>query len=130
MEKISSITERLQVKKKKTQAEVHRQKAGTVRRTVQCASCPNRCAMCGYHFGGEEAACPPGTDTSDFRLCRNCLDEYEDYLKVTTGREATDIFWHNMEWVKLWSAWLHLHKAMKDFRSSKEYKELLEFRDY
>jgi len=124
MDKVLNITDRLKNKKHKENEEVYRQKAETVQRVVQCSSCQLSCAMCGTHLESTESCCPPATSYPNLNLCEYCRAEYNDYLEMSAGNKRSDIFWHNNEWIKLWSAWVEYHKAIKKFRNSKEFKQL------
>jgi hypothetical protein len=44
---------------------------------------------------------------------------------MSREKKGSGIFWHNDEWMKLWTAWLDYHKAIGEFRNSNEFKRLL-----
>ena len=123
MEKVLNITDRLEDKKRKQQLALYRQQVETIQRIVQCASCHLRCAMCGCHLKGAEASCPVSSSRG-FTLCQSCDAEFQDFLKMTKGRRRKDIFWHNQEWLDLWSAWLDYQNALRAFRRSPEFHEI------
>lgn len=125
MDKVLSINDRLEDKKRKEHEELHRQKAEALQRIVQCSSCQLSCAMCGSHFDMPDVVCPPASSYPDLNLCESCRTEYNDFLELSKGGKDPDIFWHNEEWVSLWSAWLDYHKAIEKFRTSKEFKQLI-----
>jgi len=50
--------------------------------------------------------------------------EFEDFLGMSREKKGSNIFWHNQEWVKLWSAWLDYYQAMGEFRNSTQFKQL------
>ena len=124
MNNVLNITGRLKEKRQKQQAEVHRHKIETVQRFVQCSSCHYRCAMCGSHVEHTDSSCPSEISFSDLNLCESCRAEFEDFTKILSGKKGTNVFWHNKEWIKLWSAWLDYIKAIKKFRNSNEFKQV------
>lgn len=126
MEKVVNLTDRLEDKKRKEQVENHRHKSETVQRIVQCASCQFRCAMCGHHVKETEAPCVSPSFPEDCNLCQTCRAEYEDFLEISKGKKGSGVFWHNMEWLKLWTAWSDYQKAIGEFRNSDEFRQLLE----
>jgi hypothetical protein len=81
--------------------------------------------MCGSHFDTPDLVCPSAPSYTDLILCESCRDEYNDFLEISKGNKNPEIFWHNKEWVRLWSAWLDYHKAIEKFRASKEFKQLI-----
>ncbi len=126
MKKVVDLTDRLEDKRLKRQIETHRDKSETVQRLVQCGSCRFRCAMCGHQMGETESSCLPVSPHSECNLCQVCHAEYEDFLEMSKGKKGTDVFWHNEEWCRLWTAWLDYQKAMRAFRNSDEFRRLTE----
>ncbi len=124
MDKILSITDRLKEKKRKRHDEIYRLKMKAVLKTVQCASCQLSCGMCGAHVESADMTCPGISYPSKPNLCEICRAEYEDFLKMTKGNKGSDIFWHNRQWMRLWLSWTEFHKAIKEFRDSKEFMEM------
>ncbi len=126
MDKILSITERLRDRKQKEQEEAVRRKAHTVQKMVQCSSCRFSCAMCGSRLDVSDPACPPAPNDSSLNLCECCYAEYHDFLEMSEQNTRSGIFWHNREWMELWSAWVEYRKAIRNFRDSREFKRLME----
>lgn len=124
MNKVLDITGQLEGKKRKKQIEAYSDKIEAVKRTVQCSSCRSRCAMCGCHLNATDSFCPQASFTPDFNLCESCRAEFEDFLKMTGRKKGSDSFWHNKEWMKLWSAWLDYRQAITEFRNSTEFKQM------
>lgn len=124
MNKILNITGRLEDKKRKQQVELYQYKVETIQRIVQCASCHFKCAMCGHHLNTTDSSCPPVLSPYGLNLCENCHAEFEDFLEMSKRNKASDIFWHNEEWVKLWAAWTEFHRAIEEFRNSAEFERL------
>jgi hypothetical protein len=126
MNKILNITNKLEDKKRKQQKKIHRGKMETLQRIVQCSSCHFKCAMCGYHLSTADSPNAPSSSPSNFYLCESCRDEFREYMKMTSGKKESDIFWHNREWMKLWSAWFDFQQAIKEFKNSVEFEQLIE----
>ncbi len=124
MNKVYNISHRLEGKKQKQQVEAFRNRSETVQRIVQCASCHYRCTMCGCYLRGADLSCPPASSDLDFILCEICRAEFEDFAREVSGKEGSGIFWHNKEWIKVWSAWLNYQQTIKDFRNSSEFKQM------
>ena len=125
-DKIVSLRERLENKKQKEQLEQYRGKVETVQKMIQCSSCHVRCAMCGHHVKAKDASTHPHTSSLGLTFCASCKREFEDFLSISRGKEKSEVFWHNKEWIKMWSAWLNYRQAMTAFVDSPEFKLLLE----
>lgn len=81
--------------------------------------------MCGHYLETTDSACPSELTPPDLNLCEGCHAEFEDFKKILRGKKDHDVFWHNKEWIKLWSAWLDYNKAIKEFKKSNEFKRLI-----
>jgi hypothetical protein len=124
MSKVVYITNQLEEKKLKDRRQDLKQKVETVQRIVHCSSCQFKCAMCGLHCDVVHTPSPETSPHYSLRLCDNCRSEYEDFLKMTLGKEKSHVLWHNDEWVNLWSAWLKYQKALRSFEDSAEFSQL------
>ena len=122
--KVLDITQRLQEKCRKQHIEANRDKVETTQRIVQCGLCQIKCAMCGYHARSADSPRQLILSPFGFSLCEICSAEFEDFLKIKQGKLEADVFWHNTEWLKLWSAWLDFQRTIMDFRNSSEFKQL------
>jgi hypothetical protein len=125
MDNVLSITERLENKRRETQIRVYREKATAIRKIVQCCSCGLRCGMCGQHMEPNEACCSRQRSGQDFHLCDACRADFQDYKAQLDGKRGEDLFWHNDEWMALWSAWLQFQEALRKFKDSKACGELI-----
>ncbi len=125
MEKVLNITDRLKDKKRKKDEEIYRQRAETVKRTIQCSSCHLSCAMCGSHLDAPDSCCPNASSYPSLNLCEYCRAEYIDFLEMSKRNKGSNIVWHNKEWVNMWSAWSEYHKAIERFRNSNEFKKMI-----
>ncbi len=94
--------------------------------TLQCSSCPMKCAKCGSPLEGPEskiisAALPLG-------LCQGCWEEYRLYDRMTSlpnPVEGQD-YYHNQEWTGVWKAWLEYQRSLQQYRKSKEFLRLVD----
>ena len=125
MEKVLSITARLEDKRRKEQVEAYRDKFEAVQRVLQCSACHFKCAMCGRHKKEADSSSPPSTASIESTLCEGCRSEFEAFQKISKeGRSGPDIFWHNDEWIELWARWLDYQRSISKFRNSFDFKQL------
>lgn len=127
MEKVLSITGRIEDRKRRHEVNRFRNVLRTVQRTVRCSSCRLKCAMCGAHVempGSSSREAPE--HARDVHLCQGCRAEFRDYLQFVHDRRASGLFWHNREWIRMWSAWMEFQRAIGDFKNTTEFKRLLE----
>jgi len=126
MNKVLDIKNLLEKKERKQKAEFHRGKMETLQRIVQCSSCHFKCAMCGYHLNTADAPHTPPTRPTSFYLCRSCRAEFEEFLRLKNGKKGSDSFWHNREWMQMWSTWFDFQQAIKKFKNSAEFEQITE----
>ena len=124
MEKIVDLRDRIDRKKQRAQMAQDRLKLETVQRVIQCSSCHLRCAMCGLHMNETDNPQDPSLSLG-YPLCESCGVEFNDFLAIKRG-ENSKVFWHNKEWVKMWSTWLNYRQAITAFMNSPEFKLLIE----
>lgn len=127
-EKVYNISDRLEEKKRKEQTKTYRRKLEALQRIVHCGSCSLKCGMCGEQL--DEGGGPHRPPVREFLLCNTCKAEFDDFLDIMNGKETTELFWHNKEWLNLWSAWIDYRRALRAFRNSPEFVKLMkEFQD-
>ena len=126
MNKVLNISHLIEDKRRQQQQESHRQAVRSVRRTVECSLCHHMCAMCGCRLEAGSSSCPSGSSPLGSGLYACCRAEFENYLAVSSGEKGPDVFWHNKEWLRLWSAWSNYRQAIGKFKDSLEYKQLTE----
>lgn len=126
MDKVVSIEKRIESKKQEKQLEAYRGKLEGIQKVIQCSSCHHRCAMCGHYLKESDTTHDSPSTSSGFALCGCCKAEFEDFLAISREKGRSNIFWHNKEWVKMWSAWLDYRQAIDGFVNSPEFKSLLE----
>jgi hypothetical protein len=125
MEKILSITGRIEDKKRQEQITTNRNKFDAVQRLLQCGSCRFKCAMCGRSAEETDPLSSESKALSEFKLCESCGAEFEDYIKISQKKgNPHDIFWHNREWLEMWSCWVAYQRSLNLFRKSFNVKQL------
>ena len=125
MEKVLNITGRIEDRKRQKQIESNRDKFDAVQRMLQCGTCRFKCAMCGRHAEREKASKTEEAPPSEFSLCESCQAEFEDFIKITEKKGIPhDIFWHNREWLDLWSSWITFQRSLNRFRKSLNLRQL------
>lgn len=123
MNKIIDMQGKIEGKKQKEQLDKYRGRVETIQKIVQCSSCHFRCAMCGLQVSGAD---PADKTPLGFALCEGCKSEFEEYVAISRGKKTPDVFWHNREWLEIWTAWLSYRKAINAFTASREFKLLVE----
>lgn len=126
MDKVTNIEEKIKSKKQKKQLEQYSEKIEAIQKVVQCSSCHFRCAMCGHNLRDSDSSNDVPSPSFGFAFCENCRAEFEDFLAISREKKDPDVFWHNKEWLKMWSAWLNYRQAINGFINSPEFKSLLE----
>lgn len=123
--KIVSLGDRIRNKKLLEEKEKNQGKVETIRSIVQCASCHMKCAMCGLHLDRPDMSSESRLLSLGLVFCKSCGDEYKDFMANIEGEKGTKLFWHNKEWLDMWSAWLSYRKSVKAFINSPEFQLLL-----
>ena len=125
MDKVLSITSRIENKRRQKQIESNRDKFDAVQRLLQCGSCRFKCAMCGTSAEKPKSSNSLKKSHPEFSLCESCGAEFEDYTKIS-GKEGQphDVFWHNREWLEMWSCWVEYQRSLNRFRQSFSVKQL------
>ncbi|MFC1532949.1 hypothetical protein ACFLZG_07270 [Thermodesulfobacteriota bacterium] len=126
MEKIVNIRERIENRKNKNRLKQYQNKIDAIQKVTQCSSCNLKCAMCGKYLDVKDPFYDPDTSDCEYTFCESCGGEFEDFLSLSKGEENPQVFWHNKEWKKMWSAWLSYQQAIDDFMDTQEYKIMLE----
>jgi len=125
MEKVLSITARLEDKRRKEQVEAYHDTFEAVQRVLQCSACQFKCAMCNRHIDRSDPPNAPPSSQTEFNLCESCLSEFEAFKKVSQeGPAQSDVFWHNSEWLEFWRCWLDYQRSIQNFRNSFESNKL------
>ena len=120
--KIVDMQDQIQKKKEKELLEKYRGRVETVQKMIQCSSCRFRCAMCGVQVEPHRSV----KSTPGLTFCEGCRLEFEEYQDLSKGRKQPDVFWHNAEWLNVWSSWLSYRRAVAAFMNSREFRLLME----
>lgn len=126
MDKIVSLQERIESRRRKEQRKLYFGKVETIQKLIQCSSCHVKCAMCGLQIHETEPSSEVSFPSMGLAFCESCGAEFEDFLAVSKGKKESDVFWHNEEWVKMWSTWLKYRQAIHAFMDSTEFQLLLD----
>ena len=127
MEKVLSITARLKDKKRKEQVEEYRDRFETIQRVLQCSACQYKCAMCNRHIDRSDSSNSPLSSPTEFSLCESCRSEFEAFMQTSQERQVEpDVFWHNNEWVELWTCWINYQRSINNFRNSFDFNKMTE----
>jgi transcription elongation factor Elf1 len=126
MKKIVDMKQRIERKRQKERLEGYRGRVEAVQKIVQCSSCHFRCAMCGRQAEREDALDHSRSRTLGLTMCKDCGAEFEEFVAISRGEKNPELFWHNQEWLNIWSAWLNYRKAITAFIASPEFKVLLD----
>ena len=125
MEKVLNITARLQDKKRKEEVEAYRDRFEAVQRVLQCSACHYKCAMCNRHLERPDASNSMPSPPTEFILCESCRTEFETFKKMSReGLDQPDVFWHNDEWIELWTCWINYQRSINKFRNSFDFNKI------
>ena len=122
MTKVVDMQHQIQKKRQKELLEKYKGRVETVQKMIQCSSCRFRCNMCGMQVekSGEVKSSP------GLNFCEGCRQEFEEYQDLSRGKKQSEVFWHNTEWLNVWSSWLSYRRAISAFMNSREFKLLIE----
>jgi len=127
MEKVLSITTRLEDRKRKEQVQEYRDRFEAIQRVLQCSACQYKCAMCNRHIDRSDSSDPLPSSPTEFILCESCRSEFEAFMQASQEREVKpDVFWHNNEWIELWTCWLNYQRSIYNFRNSFNFNNMTE----
>jgi hypothetical protein len=103
----------------------YQQKIEAARRIFLCSGCPSKCTKCGTQLDASYHVCS-GDNEQVFRFCSACDEEYTEYRLRKEGKSTAGMYWQNDQWMSLWDAWIHYQTAVNEYRSSKEFLQLVE----
>jgi hypothetical protein len=124
MTKIIPLDEKLKINAEQKAAVLRRQKIMAVRKMFQCTQCASKCERCGTPLGMEMRQ--GGHPKSPYHFCISCAEEYADYIERLQGKGDPEAYWHNLEWLKSWHAWIEYQGAIDTYLRSKEFRRLLD----
>ena len=127
MADIISIDNKLQLSKDKKAELVRKRKISAVQKVLQCTHCTFKCEKC-----GTQMSVSPGGDEVikkdlrvPYRFCESCSEEYLDYVDRLKGGGDPDQYWHNDDWLGIWSAWIDYQSSVDRYLKSKEFLQLM-----
>lgn len=126
MDKIASLTDLIAKKKYQDQIRLSRHVIDTLRWLINCTACKSKCAMCAKPFM-DNAGFSVMAGNLKFSLCENCNTEYESYQASAVHEDVNQKFWHNNEWIALWSSWIEYQKSVQNFRNSEEFNLIKQY---
>jgi hypothetical protein len=125
MTKIVDLQPQLHKKRQKELLDKYRGRVETVQKMIQCSSCHFRCNMCGAQVERSD----PVKSSRGLNFCEGCRTEFEEYQDISKGKKQPEVFWHNTDWLNVWSSWLSYRRAIAAFMNSREFKMLMEEMD-
>ena len=128
MDKIVSLTDRIENLEQKRQLKEYRSRIDAVKKITYCSSCRMKCSMCGQYLDISDS-CGSCSTGHGHIFCKSCSSEFEDFISLSKGAKSNHALWHNEEWKRMWMTWLQYQQALKDFIKSPEFKLLLEEMD-
>ena len=126
MAEIISLEGRLRKQREETVSQEKKKKLDAFRSTLQCVSCPMKCAKCGSQL--ETPKTQTISETLPLGLCQACWEEYRLYERILAGPAPVEgqEYYHNQHWVGVWKSWLEYQKNLHQYRKSKEFLRLME----
>jgi hypothetical protein len=126
MADVISLEGRLRKQKEETLSQEKRKRVDAFRVTLQCASCPMKCAKCGSQLEVPQQQIV--SEALPLRLCQGCGEEYHLYERVIAGPSPAEgqEYYHNQNWVGVWKSWLEYQRNLQQYRNSKEFLRLIE----
>jgi hypothetical protein len=89
-----------------------------------CSLCTKKCMKCGSQL--ELASPSTQTPSIPYRLCENCVEQYQEFLERLHGRGNPKYYWCNQEWMEIWKAWMNYQETLKRYELSEGFRRLLE----
>ncbi|HDR13893.1 MAG TPA: hypothetical protein ENN79_00110 [Desulfobacteraceae bacterium] len=124
MDNLLNIEDLLQTRRRRRELENKTRKVQALRKLVQCTSCRLRCAMCGCRVDSGDMK-TSGFEDLEFVLCESCRTDFDDYKAAFEKKRVSECFWHNKEWMALWSSWIGYQRSIRGFIDSEEFKQLM-----
>jgi Pyruvate/2-oxoacid:ferredoxin oxidoreductase delta subunit len=123
MADVIDLKEKKQQEKTKKSAERRNRRMEMILQMFQCSRCSMRCMKCGSQIDLVEQSQQPSF--VPYRFCRNCLEEYLEFLDRLHGRGNSEHYWYNQEWLEVWKAWMHYQDTLKRYELSDGFRRLL-----
>jgi hypothetical protein len=126
MADVISLEARLRKQREETFSQEKKKRFEAFRSTLQCISCPMKCAKCGSQL--EVPQSHMVSEALPLGLCQSCWEEYRLYERVGAGPGPVEgqEYYHNEHWISVWKSWLEYQKSLHYYRHSKEFVKLIE----
>ena len=128
MADIISIDKKLDLAKDKKAALIRRRKVLAVQKVFQCTQCILKCEKCGTQIEQDSGVGAKHRQNLrvPYNFCRECSEEYMEYIDRLKGAGDSDCYWHNEAWIDAWSKWIEYQSSVDRYIKSKEFKKLLD----
>ncbi len=125
---IIQLEDKLQHTKEKKAEIIRKRKILAVQKVFQCTHCAFKCEKCGTQINPDQKGKvkAPSDLRVPYRFCESCSEEYVDYIERLTGKGDPKYFWHNEDWLEVWSKWIDYQSVIDRYLKSKEFRQLLE----
>jgi hypothetical protein len=126
MAEIISFDNRRQKAEDRIQAQARRRKFEAVRRMLRCTHCGSKCLKCGAPIGPEnQPARRASALRIPYRFCDPCAEEYVEYVYRLKGRDRSERYWQNDQWLEAWGRWIEYQNSMDQYVRSREFLRLV-----
>ena len=102
-----------------------RRKLRFIQRMLRYPHTTAKCEKCGTRINSDGGVIEHHLRVP-YRFCRDCSEEYIDYIEQLKGKGNPNNYWHNGTWQKTWRAWIDYQNSFDQFLKSKEFKKLIE----
>ena len=128
MANIIQFDDKLQHNKAKKAEIIRKRKILAVQKIFQCIHCAFKCEKCGTQIDPDQKReIKVASDLRvPYRFCESCSEEYIDYIERLKGKGDPECFWHNDDWIQVWSKWIDYQSVLDRYLKSREFRRLLE----
>jgi hypothetical protein len=126
MADVISLEGRFRKQKEESLAQEKKKRLEAFRITLQCSSCPMKCAKCGSQLEVPQSKII--SETLPLGLCQGCWEEYRLYERLISdpSRLEGQDYYHTPDWMGVWKSWLEYQRNLQQYRNSKEFLRLVE----
>ena len=123
MTNIISLDEKLKLSAVQKADLMRKRKIAAVRKVFQCTHCASKCERCGIGLGPDNRTSADNPKVP-YNFCDSCAEEYMDFIDRLQGKGDPEAYWHNLEWIKIWHAWIDYQGTIDSYLRSKEFQQL------
>jgi hypothetical protein len=126
MADIISLEARLRKQREETFSQEKKKRFEAFRSTLQCVSCPMKCAKCGSQL--EVPQPHVVSEALPLGLCLGCREEYRLYERIIASPLPVEgqEYYHNQHWIGVWKSWVEYQRSLHKYRHSQEFLRLME----